>query len=138
MDGISFLKSLNLEVFCQRDEEIATLLSNTVSGKVGRYKSFHFASADVVVRASKDRSLLQCLRNSYVFCDSRPLFVFMKIRDRAKKKLVQSRGTAFMSYVWSGKGDETFKHFLISPNEEASKRLITKFNIAGQIGRAHV
>lgn len=98
------------------------------------YTSFHFASAAVIVDCAKNWTLLSKITRGYIFCDSRPLQLYLVAAMRVEKYFRQSRGTGFFEFAWRH-STEQMNHFLIVPNQETFNLLQKLFISQKSLGQ---
>ena len=123
-----------MSLYGGRTPDIFTAIKNSISNLDSRpYQSFHFASAAVIVDCARSADLLSTISRGLIFCDSRPMQLYLAMTRKSEEKFRQSRGTDFLRFCWE-KSTEEMKHFLIVPNQETFDRLESAFYEFGSQG----
>jgi N-acetylglucosaminyldiphosphoundecaprenol N-acetyl-beta-D-mannosaminyltransferase len=135
MANSAVLISLGLEIHCETNEAIHSIVENILQVEAARGMAFNFTAASVFVDAQKDKSILDSLKNGMTFCDSKPMLWYLQKTSKLPSNLVRSRGTGFMEYVWNCKNPSNFKHFLIAPNLESAQTLSNLFTENSKCGQ---
>lgn len=135
MDKLVHFSTLNLNIYCETEVEITKRIETFAEDGIKTGLALHFAAASVFVESSKSEKLLKILRQGIVYCDSRPMFWYLRSQAKRRVQLSQSRGTGYMSYVWNKGTQIPFRHFLIAPDEETANKLERQFIANGVNGK---
>jgi len=127
--------SLNIDVYCETEDEITKRIETFFENGMKTGTALHFAAAALFVESSRSENLLKHLRRGIVFCDSRPMFWYLKRRAKKHVQLSQSRGTGYMWHVWKNGTRTPLRHFLIAPNQKSVNELKKEFVAKGVRGR---
>lgn len=79
-----------------------------------------FCSADVFVVASKDSKLKDIIKNSTIFCDSKPLEIYLKLKNGSQ---CQIRGSDFMRETLRSPEFDSKEHLFLGGTEEVKAGL---------------
>jgi|GEM_PF-1458104 len=135
MDKKVPFSSLNIDVYCETEDEITERIETFFENGRKTGAALHFAAAAMFVEASRSKNLLKHFRQGIIFCDSRPMFWYLKRKAKKRVQLSQSRGTGYMRHVWKTGTRTPLRHFLIAPNEETADELKRKFTANRVSGR---
>lgn len=92
------------------DYEVLNLPIHDAAKNLDLKRIKSFCAADVFVGASKDASLKKIIQNSTIFCDSKPLKIYLKLKNGQQ---IQIRGSDYMRYILSGSNFRVEDHLFL-------------------------
>jgi N-acetylglucosaminyldiphosphoundecaprenol N-acetyl-beta-D-mannosaminyltransferase len=116
----SFNHFLEFEILNKPIEQAATELG---SGKI-----ISFCSADVFVVASKNSKFKEIIQSSVIFCDSKPLEIYLRIKNGSQHQI---RGSDYMRKILTSSEFKSHEHLFLGGTEEVKTGLtdfILKFS----------
>lgn len=79
-----------------------------------------FCSADVFVVASRNSKLKDIIKRSTIYCDSRPLAIYLKLKNGSQSQI---RGSDFMREILQSKEFNSSEHLFIGGTDEVKAGL---------------